>query len=114
MSVLNTAKTKNLIEALLALKSEDEAKRFLRDLLTEAELAEFGNRFRAAQMLTSKLPYSAIEKETGLSSTTVARVSKWLQGSLGGYRLVIDRISDAHHHAHTTTSTKERIVLMSK
>ena len=102
------------MQALLALRSENEAKRFLRDLLTEAEIAEFGNRFRAAEMLTKKLPYSAVEKETGLSSATVARVSKWLQGSLGGYRLVIGRLSKSHHHTHTTTSTKERIVLMSK
>ena len=112
MSVLDTKKSEKLIKALLAIKTPDEAKRFMRDLLTEAEIAEFGNRFCAAEMLTNKAPYSEIEKETGLSSTTVARVSKWLQGSLGGYRLVIGRLSKLHHHAHTTTSTKERIVWM--
>lgn len=46
-------------------------------------------------MLTEKVSYSVIEKETGLSSTTVARVAKWLNGKEGGYRTIISKL---HHH----------------
>ena len=99
MSVLNDAKTNSLVEALLSLETPAEAKRFLRDLLTEAELAEFGNRFCAAEMLSNKLPYSAIEKKIGLSSTTVARVSKWLNQGGNGYKEVIAKLH--HHHSRT-------------
>ena len=81
-----------LIKAFLALKTADEVRRFLRDLLTENEIEEFGKRLQAAQMLLENVPYSRIESTTGLSSTTVARVSKWLQGKEGGYRTVLHRI----------------------
>jgi len=79
----------------LALKTKNEAGRFLRDLMTEKEIKEFAKRLKAAEMLTEKVPYSTIEKETGLSSTTVARVAKWLNGKGGGYKIIINKL---HHH----------------
>ncbi len=86
---------KRLIQAILAITTEDGARRFLRDLMTEKEIKEFTKRLKAAEMLTEKAPYSTIEKETGLSSTTIARVSKWLNGKEGGYRTIIRKL---HHH----------------
>ncbi|PIS05246.1 MAG: transposase [Candidatus Buchananbacteria bacterium CG10_big_fil_rev_8_21_14_0_10_42_9] len=90
--------TKNLLRAILALKNVNEAKRFFRDLLTENELIEFANRWQAAQMLEQNVPYSTIEKKTGLSSTTVARVSQWLNKGMGGYKLILKRLKLNHHH----------------
>jgi len=86
---------KRLIQAILALETEDQAKRFLRDLMTEKEIKEFAKRLKAAEMLTKKISYSIIEQETGLSSTTIARVAKWLKGKEGGYRTIINKL---HHH----------------
>ena len=91
----NNTENRRLIEAILTLKTSEEARRFLRDLMTEKEIAEFGKRLKAAEMLTTKIPYSVIEQKTGLSSTTVARVSKWLNGKEGGYKAIISRL---HHH----------------
>jgi TrpR-related protein YerC/YecD len=96
----NTKENKTLIQAVLALETPDEAKRFLRDLMTEGELEEFAKRLQVAEMLTQKMPYSVIEEKTGLSSTTVARVSKWLNGKGGGYVTIINRL---HHHNFTQT-----------
>lgn len=90
------AENKRLVEALLLLKNSDEAERFLRDLMTEQEIVEFAKRLKTAEMLLAEIPYSAIEKETGLSSTTVARVSKWLNGPLKGYKNIIAKLN--HHH----------------
>jgi len=89
-------KINELIAAVLLLKNSNEAGRFLRDLLTEFELVEFGNRWKAARMLSEKIPYTEIIKDTGLSSTTVARVSDWLNGGMGGYKLMLKRLN--HHH----------------
>lgn len=86
---------KRFMAAILALETPDEARRFLRDLMTQTEIEEFAKRLQAAEMLVAKVPYSTIEKETGLSSTTVARVSKWLSGKEGGYKTIIDKL---HHH----------------
>lgn len=91
----NNKENKQLIKAILSLKTSDEAKRFLRDLMTEKEIIEFSKRLQTAEMLTAKTPYSVIEQKTGLSSTTVARVSKWLNGKEGGYKTIISRL---HHH----------------
>ena len=91
-------KTRDLLRAILALKNVNEAKKFFRDLLTEQETIEFGKRWQAAQMLNKKIPYSMVEKETGLSSTTVARVSRWLKKGMGGYKLMLKRLN-IHRHA---------------
>ncbi|HEY4521082.1 MAG TPA: YerC/YecD family TrpR-related protein [Candidatus Paceibacterota bacterium] len=87
---------RRLVEAILSLGNEGEAERFLRDLLTENEIEEFARRFQTAELLLENVPYSEIERVSGLSSTTVARVSKWLKGEGGGYRLVISKL---HHHS---------------
>jgi len=89
--------TEDLLKATLELRNLNEAKRFFRDLLTEAEIIEFAKRWQTARMLDEKIPYSKIEKKTGLSSTTIARVSKWLNKGKGGYRLMLDRLASYHH-----------------
>jgi TrpR-related protein YerC/YecD len=90
-------KIKELTAAILMLKNPGEAKKFLRDLLTESELIELSNRWKAARMLSEKISYTKIENETGLSSTTIARVSDWLNKGKGGYKLIINRIGLRHH-----------------
>lgn len=87
--------TEDLLKAVLALKDLKEAKRFFRDLLTETELVEFANRWKAAQMLSNNVPYSTISEKTGLSSTTIARISKWLNDGKGGYKLMLARLQNS-------------------
>jgi len=86
-------KLRTLEEAILGLDNTEEIQCFISDLFTDAELKEFRNRWKAAQLLSQEVPYSKIEDATGLSSTTVARVSKWLRTGKGGYKLVLDRLS---------------------
>src|SRR3989344_6456707 len=90
----NTNKNKQLIAGILTLKNIDEAKRFLRDLMTPIEIEEFANRLEAASLLSSDMQYNYITEKTGLSSATIARIAKWLNGSLGGYRLILSRLSN--------------------
>lgn len=98
MTKWNNPTTEDLLKAILTLKNINEAKRFFRDLLTEQEIIEFGKRWRTANMLSKRIPYPVIEKQTGLSSTTIARVSKWLNRGMGGYKLILQRL---HHHNHS-------------
>jgi len=92
----NNEKNKQLTKAILSLKNQTEVRKFLRDLMTETEINEFANRLEVAKMLSAKIPYTIIEEKTGLSSTTVARVSKWLNGKEGGYRNIINKL----HHSN--------------
>lgn len=85
--------TKELYDAFLALRSPDEVKRFLADLMTEEEVSECARRLWAARELDRGTSYQAIQEVTGLSSTIVARISRWLKQGKKGYRLVIDRLS---------------------
>lgn len=96
-------KINDLIGAILLLKNSNEARKFLRDLLTESELIEFGNRWKAACMLDKKIPYTEIVKDTGLSSTTVARVSDWLNKGTGGYKFMLNKIVSKKHHNLSST-----------
>lgn len=86
-----------LVKAIMTLETQDETKRFLRDLLTEGEIVEFAKRLQTAELLERKVSYAVIEQTTGFSSTTVARVSKWLNNGTGGYKAVLAKL---HHHAH--------------
>lgn len=91
----------DLYSVILNLETLEEAKKFLRDLLTEAEINEFAKRWKVARMLDEKIPYEDIIKETGMSSTTVARISKWLASGKGGYKLMLKKInnqSKTNHH----------------
>lgn len=92
-----------LYNAILNLETVEEAKKFLRDLLTEAEINEFAKRWKVARMLDEKIPYEDIIKETGMSSTTVARISKWLSSGKGGYKLMLKKINNQKKTDHHNT-----------
>lgn len=81
----------NLFQAILDLENLTEARNFFRDLLTEKELVEFTKRWKVAKMLSAGKAYIDIEKETGMSSTTIARIQRWLKSGMGGYRLMIKK-----------------------
>ena len=96
-------KLDELVRAFALLQNADETRRFLRDLLTESELTECANRWRAARMLSTGRSYLDIARETGLSSTTIARVSKWLSAGKGGYGIVLERMeADSDHHTSSS------------
>ena len=47
-------------------------------IFSEKEILEFCRRFDVAKMLLDKKSYQEIEKKTNMSSTTIARISKFL------------------------------------
>lgn len=87
-----------LYQSFLTLKTEAEVKDYLRDLLTDSEIAEIADRLQIAKMLNEKQKYTAIGSQTEASSRTIARVSKWLKDDGRGYKLVLKRL---HHHQST-------------
>lgn len=86
--------TDALFGAVLKLENIEEARRFFRDLLTEKEIIEFAQRWKVARMLNEGTKYTKIEQETGMSSTTIARIHKWLKQGMGGYRLMFKKLKD--------------------
>lgn len=105
-SSLQTSKAKKLTDALLTFETREEMAAFLRDLLTEAEIEEFSDRFTVATELAKGKPQRAVSAQTGVSIATVTRVNQWLTRGMGGYRIAIERLkaqellksNSKHHH----------------
>lgn len=81
-----------LVQVFSVLTTKEELSLFLRDIFTEAEIAEFSGRLRVAQVLSEGKSQRTVAKETGISIATVTRVNKWLKRGNGTYQLVIDRL----------------------
>ena len=83
---------KNLCNALARVDTEDAMKAVLVDLCTPAELRALSERWRVAQMLfEGEKSYREISAETGVSTTTIGRVSRFLKDEpYGGYRLLLE------------------------
>ena len=84
--------TDDFLLALAALDNLAEARAFLGDILTEKEMKECANRWKAAKMLHFGVGYRNIEKATGMSSATISRIRKIMQSGLGGYHLMMRKI----------------------
>ena len=85
---------KMLIEAILSLKNEEEAALFLEDLMTRKEILDAAQRMLVAKMLSEKVVYSKIAEGTGASTATISRVNRAYQYGAGGYRTVLERMSE--------------------
>lgn len=85
-----------LLRALLCLKTEDEARRFLTDLCTPGEIKALAERWQVARLLDEgDLSYREISAETGVSTATIVRVARFLKEEPHeGYRLVLDRAKE--------------------
>lgn len=82
---------KQLFQAILKLKSNKEAEKFFRDLLTLPEIEEFSKRWQIVLLLNQGLPYAEIAEKLGTSTSTVTRVAGWLNHGAGGYQLALKR-----------------------
>ncbi len=80
-----------LADAVLALRTRDEARRFLRDLCTYAEVEALAHRWQIARLVDERVPYLDVAERVHASTTTVTRVAHWLHHGTGGYRVVLDR-----------------------
>lgn len=86
--------TNDLCDALLTAKSREDVRRLLVDLCTPAEIRTMAERWHVARLLdSSEMPYREIHERTGVSTTTIVRVGRFLrQESNNGYRQAIDRL----------------------
>ncbi len=92
--VLSRSEVSQLVRALVELDSPERVSAFLADLCTPREICDFGQRLQVARYLDEGFSYVDVQSKTGVSSTTVSRVSKALNGPKGGYRDVLARLED--------------------
>jgi TrpR-related protein YerC/YecD len=83
---------------MVALKTPEECRAFLRDLCTPAEIQAMADRWVAVEYLKRGLSYREIRGLTGISITTIGRVARFLSLGNGGYDTAARRLSEARHH----------------
>ena len=81
-----------LADAVLTLRTREEARRFLRDLCTLPELEALTHRWQTVKLLEKQVPYLEIAERVPTSTATVTRVAQWLHHGTGGYQLALDRV----------------------
>ncbi len=87
----------DLAAALSALRTQQEARALLADLCTPAEVHSLAERWQVARLLDAgQLTYRQIHEATGVSTTTIVRVARFLkQEDNRGYRILLDRDKEA-------------------
>ncbi len=90
----NQNKKNELYKAILSLENVDACRRFLEDITTPKELKDLSDRLGVAQLLFEGKTYGKITKETGMSSTTIARINRTLHYGEGGYKEVLEKGSN--------------------
>lgn len=94
-SKLKSKEADELFKAILMLENEEECYRFFEDICTIKEIEAIAQRLQVAKMLNEKTTYNVIEKETKASTATISRINKCLQYGADGYKLILDRLSEA-------------------
>ena len=91
---LKTQSMDRLFETILNLKNEEECRAYLEDLCTIKELQDMAQRLDTAILLAQGCSYKKIMEQVEVSTATIGRVSKCLNYGAGGYRAVIEKLSE--------------------
>lgn len=96
-STLPFRPVEDLAAVLVAIRDEDEARALLRDLCTPAEVRTLAERWQVARLLDEgRMTYREIHDATGVSTTTIVRVARFLKEEANaGYRTLLDRLKAA-------------------
>ena len=86
----------SLFDAISQIDTVEEARDFLNDLCTPAELQALTDRWMVVEPLMEGCSYRNIAEKTGVSVTTVGRVARFLTQGNGGYKRIFDRINAAN------------------
>ena len=83
---------RDLIKAVMTMKSVEDCQNFFVDLCTPSELKAMSDRWKVAKMLDQGIPYREIYEKTGVSTATVTRVARCISQGEGGYAFVLNKL----------------------
>ena len=108
MGIFETEGARLLIQALLALETEEECRAFLTDLMTGKEIQDCSQRLLVASLLREGKVYSRIAEATGASSATISRVNRCFVYGEGGYQNILGRLAASGQTSGQTARQEER------
>lgn len=82
----------NFCAVLSMLRRKDDIQRFLKDLMNRQERMMFIRRVQIAKMLDRGATYDEIRKKLRTSTTTIAKVQRWLEFGREGYKRAIKKL----------------------
>lgn len=89
---IKTPEVKELFEAILALKNEEECFLFFEDVCTTNEILSFAQRYQVAKLLGENRTYQEIAEKSGASTATISRVRRSIDDGSGGYEMIFKRL----------------------
>lgn len=93
-----------LYTATSSLRTREDMKMFLRDLLTESERVMLGRRILIARLLLQQETAESIRSRTGAGFATIERVRKWLLDQVPGYEQAIAEMERSFRARRKVTS----------
>ncbi|OGI25324.1 MAG: hypothetical protein A3J76_02040 [Candidatus Moranbacteria bacterium RBG_13_45_13] len=87
------------------LRSRQEVKTFLKDLLTLSETVMISRRIQAAKMLLEGETIDIICKKLKMSTVTINQIEKWVNNGFGGYKNIIRRYKNKRESKHLELKT---------
>lgn len=93
-SDMRSEEVEDLLTVFSGMQDKDGIFAFLEDVFTVREIREISQRLSVARLLNAGNSYFEIEKATGASATTIARVSKCLAYGSGGYAKALEILDD--------------------
>ena len=99
----NFQRTRNedMYKAILQLESIEECMDFFEDICAETELRAIEQRFDVARMLSKGKIYSDIMSTTSVSTATISRVSRVLNGGTGMLEKTLIRLEESEVNAES-------------
>lgn len=87
---IRTPEVESLLATFAALDNPEDIYALLIDMCTIREITDMSQRLEVARLLSQKVSYAEVQKATGVSSTTISRVSKCLNYGAGGYTRAVE------------------------
>jgi len=84
-----------LAKSILKIRNKQEAVNYFKDLFSNKELETLILRLRIAKMLYEGTSYVEIERETGASSATIAKISEAIKYGHEGLSTILERMKRA-------------------
>lgn len=91
---LNSDLVYDLINAFKEVKSVNESVEFLQDILTANEIRNLAIRLRIAKMILKDVPQRDIAFDLKVSTSTITKVSNWINQKGDGFRGIIKRLPE--------------------
>ena len=94
MHKLHCESVDRLFKSILSLQTIEDCYAYFEDLCTIKEIQDMSQRLDTAILLSKGISYQKIAEQVEVSSATIGRVSKCLNYGAGGYKKVIEQLSE--------------------